>query len=101
MYLKLWPVHGHARPVGAAPPAQVLLVTGCLDTLMQVSMELVEPVARGTTLKLGNPGCPQHPQAHSAQPEHRGDGRVPALLQISMPTLRATPLTAGEVEVLV
>ena len=40
------PVHGHARPMGAAPPAQVLLVAGCLDAPMQVSVEFVEPVSR-------------------------------------------------------
>lgn len=45
-YLKLGPVHGHARPMGASPPAQVLLVAGCLDALMQVSVEFVEPVPR-------------------------------------------------------
>lgn len=49
--LKLWPVHGHAWPMGAAPPAQVFLITGCLDALMQVSVEFMEPKVGDTFLR--------------------------------------------------
>lgn len=60
--LELRPVHGHAWPVGAAPPVQILFITGCLDALMQVSVEFMEPVAPGTASAWGalgrTPGPP-------------------------------------------
>lgn len=56
--------------MGAAPPAQIFFVTGCLNTLMQVFVELMESMAQGTTLRLGSPGLLHpHLQSHSAQPE--------------------------------
>lgn len=35
-YLKLWPVHGHAWPVVASEPPQVLHSVGSSDALLQV-----------------------------------------------------------------
>lgn len=51
--LELWPVHGHAGPVGATPPAQIFFITSSLDALLQVSVELVEPTGR--SIRQGRP----------------------------------------------
>lgn len=60
-YLKLGPVHGHARPMGAAPPAQVLLAAGCLDALMQGLGGVRGTCAPGISLRPGSPYSPPSP----------------------------------------
>lgn len=72
--LKLWPVHGHAGPVRAAPPAQIFLRTGCLDALVQVPMELLEPM-RPQSGKEGRPKPRTSSQAAHPEPR-RGRGSL-------------------------
>lgn len=56
--------------------------------------------APGTTLRLGSP-APLHTPISFSPARAQGRWRRPGITQISMPTLQAVPLTAGEVEVLV
>lgn len=63
--LKLWPVHGHARPMCATPPAQIFFITGSLNALLQVSMEFMEPMRHPV-----RQGRPKPLELQVMQPNH-------------------------------
>lgn len=80
---------------------QILLIADCLNALMQISVEFMEPEAQGTTSTWGA-RSPSTPLKLIPPGQSLGETEQTQLYpQTSRPPSQATPLAAGEVEVLV